>query len=198
MDAPSPAADLKRLTAEIREYVARQVAAGFDSADEIVNSAVEVYSDDQPPDVLRPIAQRLTTQLVNEHVAAQANWPAVTDCDRLDRAFAELEASGIVARQNFSCCGNCGVAEIADEIHSEQETGKRIRGYTFYHMQDTENAADGGGLYLNYGAVEDGEAAALNVANEIVEALNRHGLKTNWSGTWQQRIGVSLDWKRRR
>ncbi len=33
---------------------------------------------------------------------------------------------------------------------------------------------------------------------EIVEALQHHGLKTEWNGTIQQRIGVKLDWKRRR
>jgi len=64
-------------------------------------------------------------------------------------------------------------------------------------MQDTESAADGRGLYLLYGAVEKGEKAALNVANEIIDALQRHGLRTQWTGSWSDRIGVMLDWKRR-
>jgi hypothetical protein len=64
-------------------------------------------------------------------------------------------------------------------------------------MQDTESAAEGYGLYLNYGAVEEGEKAALRVANEIIDALQRHGLQTEWDGSWSKRIGVTLDWKRR-
>jgi hypothetical protein len=65
-------------------------------------------------------------------------------------------------------------------------------------MQDTERAAEGDGLYLNYGACEDGEEAALAVANDIVTQLTAHGLRTEWNGSWNQRIAVSLDWKRRR
>ena len=72
------------------------------------------------------------------------------------------------------------------------------RGYAFYHMQDTERATEGGSLYLNYGACEEGEAAALQVARDIVTRLEAHGLRTDWDGSWDQRIGVALDWKRRR
>jgi hypothetical protein len=64
-------------------------------------------------------------------------------------------------------------------------------------MQDTESAADGRGLYLFYGAVEEGEKPALQVGNEIIDALQRHGLTTEWNGSCSNRIGVKLDWKRR-
>ncbi|MBL7373657.1 hypothetical protein INQ23_30515, partial [Escherichia coli] len=61
-----------------------------------------------------------------------------------------------------------------------------------------ESAVDGGGLYLNYGACDEGEDAALAVARDIVAELEAHGLETRWDGSWDQRIGVALDWKRRR
>jgi hypothetical protein len=64
-------------------------------------------------------------------------------------------------------------------------------------MQGTEAAVEGCGLYLYYGAVESGEEPALRVANEIVDALQRHGLRTEWDGTWSSAIKVQLDWKRR-
>jgi hypothetical protein len=72
-----------------------------------------------------------------------------------------------------------------------------VRGYTFYHMQGTESAAEGYGLYLHYGAVEEGKGPALKVGNEILDALQRHGLKTEWDGTHSKCIGVQMDWKRR-
>lgn len=78
-----------------------------------------------------------------------------------------------------------------------KQAGGPARGYAFYHTQDTEAAADGSGLYLNYGACEEGEAPALEVASAIVAELERHGLATRWNGSWDQRIGVTLDWKRR-
>jgi hypothetical protein len=73
----------------------------------------------------------------------------------------------------------------------------KVRGYTFYHMQGTESAVEGCGLYLYYGAVAEGEGPALRVANEIVDALQRQGLNTEWNGTSANAIKVSLDWKRR-
>lgn len=65
-------------------------------------------------------------------------------------------------------------------------------------MCKTRNAPPrGGGLYLNYGACDEGEEAALEVAKDIVTQLEAHGLRTEWDGNWGQRIAVSLDWKRR-
>jgi hypothetical protein len=187
-----------RITVLLRRAIEQDVAAGFSTPEEIVQSAVDIFSDDHDPTVLRPIARRLFGQAIAKHVAAQAAWPDVTDCDRLDQAFAELEERGIVARQNFADCGTCGVAEIGGEIDAVRKRGRKVRGYTFYHMQDTESAVDGGGLYLNYGSVDDGEKAALAIANEVVGALKRRGLDTDWDGSWKRRIGVKLDWKRRR
>lgn len=128
----------------------------------------------------------------------QASWPTPTDCDRLDAAFAALEQGGIVCRQHFSCCGTCGAAEIWDEIDTARGAGLDVRGYAFYHVQDTEAAVEGYGLYLNYGAVEDDEAPALAIAHEIVTTLEQHGLRVHWDGQWSRRISISLDWKRRR
>jgi hypothetical protein len=182
----------------MRHTIERDIAAGFQSPDEIAREAIELYSDDQPPSVLAPIAERLTAEAIAKHSKAQATWPAVTDCDRLDKAFAKLNQRMIVARQNFSDCGTCGVAEIAEEMEKEQKPGQKVRGYTFYHMQDTERAVEGGGLYLNYGSIDDEEKIALEVANEIVDVLQGEGLETEWDGTWQKRIRVKLDWKRRR
>jgi hypothetical protein len=96
---------LQQTIDDMRAYIRRKTAAGFDSPEDIENSAVEVYSDGQEPEVLRPIAERLTREAVQAHIAAQQDWPAITDCDWLDRAFVELERAGIVSRQDFTCCG---------------------------------------------------------------------------------------------
>jgi hypothetical protein len=57
-------------------------------------------------------------------------------------------------------------------------------------------AAEGGGLSLNEGAVEEGEAAALGIAGESVAKLEKSGLVTEWDGAWERRIGAVMDWKR--
>jgi len=64
-------------------------------------------------------------------------------------------------------------------------------------MQDSEAAAGGDVLFLSYGATEEGEESALRVGNEIIDAVQRHGLRTDWDGTLSMRIGVQMDWKRR-
>lgn len=96
---------LQQTIDDMRSYIRRKTATGFARPEEIQDSAVEVFADDQGPEVLRPIAKRLTREAVKAQLAAQAEWPAVTDCDLLDRAFGEVERTGIVCRQDFTCCG---------------------------------------------------------------------------------------------
>jgi hypothetical protein len=95
---------LQQTIDDMRVYIRRKTATGFASPEDIENSALDVFFDDQEPAVLRPIAERLTREAVEAQLADQQQWPPVTDCDLLDRAFEELEQAGIVARQDFTCC----------------------------------------------------------------------------------------------
>lgn len=189
--------DFHAILDELHGYIRRDIAAGFAAPADIVEAAIECLSDEADPAILRPHARRMLRELLVEQLAKQASWPATTDCDRLDAACASLEASGIVCRQHFSCCGTCGSIEIWDEAAEVEAAGTPVRGYAFYHVQDTESAVEGYGLYLNYGAAAAGEAAALAIAGEIVAALEQQGLRVDWNGRWNRRIGVSLEWQRR-
>jgi Domain of unknown function (DUF6891) len=95
---------LQQTIEEMRGYIQRKTAAGFDPPEDIPACAVEAFSDEQAAEVLRPIAQQLTSEAVEAQLAAQERWPAVTDCDLLDRALEELERAGVVSRQDFTCC----------------------------------------------------------------------------------------------
>lgn len=183
---------------DLHSHIERDIAGGFLSPDQIVESAVEVFSDDAEPEALRAKAVRATAEALQAHSLAQSQWPSVTDCDRLDLAFAELDELGIISRQNFSCCGTCGSGEILDEMDAAAAQGRDVIGYTFYHAQDTESAAEGCGVCLNYGTGKDDEGAAIEIAQKVVAVLEAHGLTTTWDGTWERRIAVALDWKRRR
>ena len=188
---------------ELRGYVREAVRAGFLPADEIAGRACETMEDDP---ALRPHAERFAAEELAAQAAEAADWPAVTDCDRLDAAFRALEETGIVARQDFSCCGNCGAAEIDDEMEAAAAAGARpVRGYCFYHMQDTERAVDGSGLHLNYGprweeglTNADYAPRAVAVGKEVAAALAAAGLEVDWNGRPDRRIGVALAWRRRR
>lgn len=182
---------------ELHGYVRRHVAAGYLTPDEITRFACEVYAEEIDPAVLRHHAARYTREAVAERRAEQAAWPPVTDNDRLDAAFAALEREGVVCRQHFSCCGTCGAAEIWDEIAATAEAGAPAIGYAFFHMQDTEMAVEGEGLYLSYGAVAEGAEATEAIGRAVVAALEAKGLTTVWDGHWSRRIFVPLDWQRR-
>jgi hypothetical protein len=170
---------------------------GFDDPGRIIESAVEMVEADLDDDELRAHAERLTAESLEEHQRRQSEWAGPTDCDRLDQAFAALEEQGIIARQNFSCCQNCGHAEIGEEIANAEAEGRKVQGYTFYHMQDTEGACEGGFLYLAYGS-NGNRAQIVRIGRRIARALEQAGLTVEWDGSAAQRIGVQLHWRRRR
>ena len=162
----------KRLVVrEMRTLIENNVAAGFESAAEIVEGAISAFSDELPADTLRPIAERLVAKAIEKHMEAQANWPATTDCDRLDAAFTELEGQyGILARQNYSDCLTGGHAEMQEEVADARAQGRKIRGYTFFHMQDTDFVLETGFLGLAFGTVAGHrEEVALAILPKFLE-----------------------------
>jgi hypothetical protein len=184
---------------DLHEFIRVQVAAGYAPADAIVDEAVDVFADTEvPAGALREAAKALAEQAIAAHLAEQASWPERTDCDRIDAAFADLDGVGIIARQHFSCCGACGATEIHDEIERVEKTGQTVRGYTFFHIQDTEHAIAGESLYLSYGSVDRDKAAAVAIGHELIEGLRRHGLEPVWNGRHANRIALPMSWLRRR
>lgn len=92
---------------------------------------------------------------------------------KVNELFKALRKAGYFARQNLGDCQTCGGALIP-----EDRTGK----YVFYHSQDRDNAIESNKLMLAWGG--DGK--------EIVALAHKVGLQTEWNGTGEQRIQVSL------
>jgi hypothetical protein len=171
---------------DVEEYATTLVRSGFHDRDEVLTAVLDSYEDE----LSEADAEELVTRLWEARLAEQATWPETTEADRLLAAFGTLDARGVVARPDFTCCNNCGHTEIG------AEAGDGARGYVFFHQQDTERAADGGGLYLSYGALTGGDAEAIG--REVVAALAAEGLPTEWDGTAGHRILVSpLTWQLR-
>lgn len=163
---------------------------GFYTPEDALETAKEVAEYSGSDEAAQ---QALDTQLA-QLSSEQAQWPDQTDCHKLDKALEKLEDQGIVARQNFSCCGTCGSTEIWDEVDAVQAEGNDVKGYVFYHMQDTENAVEGNGVFFNHVAT-DGRMAE-DTARMLVEALKEAGLAPEWNGSVNTRVFVPLDWKR--
>lgn len=195
--ARQPRNNLEDARERLRRYITRDIAGGYVEIMAIADRAAETLVDDFPADELRPHARQILDEELAVHLAAQRDWPTVTDCDRLDASLAELEQRGIMCRQNFTCCGTCGIAAIVDLMEAQQKSGTAVRGYAFFHEQDTECAVDGSCLYLNYGSESGENEEAVAIGGEVAESLRLHGLDVHWNGTIGKRIAVVLDWKRR-
>jgi hypothetical protein len=188
--------------AEIVELADRIVRAGFATRDEAVGEIIEVIGHGDPTPELTQCSADAVDRALVAHDHDERMW-GTTDNDRLGHAALALEANGILFRQNFACCQNCGFAAVAGEVVKAASLGQTVRGLVFFHWNDTERAVDGHGLGLSYTAVGDIEpdaypAAALSIASELVDALRDEGLTPKWSGKLNQRVKVPMRWQRRR
>jgi len=137
----------------------------------------------------------------------QRGWGAVQS--NLTLAFAELNQLGVLARENFACCGSCAAAEI----HDERDESRHWRGYLWYHEQDTESlvSSSTGSVYLGYGAYppEDFDKAAYDALSEeeqqaryqtdverlldelVFPVLRKHGMRVEWNRSQATRIRLT-------
>ncbi|MFI0709455.1 DUF6891 domain-containing protein [Streptomyces inhibens] len=199
------------LTPETRaaaeEQARKDIRSGFWNFHHVAQGVCDSF-DPEDTQVSLDEARRIVAGLWEERLAEQAQWPEVTDPDRVGRAFAALNAQGLTARMNFSCCSSCGLGEIG------AERAEGDRGFVFFHYQDTESAAEGHGLAVRYGAYADagegageesaegsGEASAEEraaVGRTVVAALAEAGLPVQWDGDPDRVIEVApLDWRKR-
>jgi hypothetical protein len=190
--------------AEIENEIWDWVVRGEDDAEEFVD-----YLDDEEE----------RHGLTGEEIAAayekaldvrrsqQRQWGVVRS--NLTDAFAELNELGVLARENFSCCGNCASAEI----HEERDESRHWQGYLWYHQQDTESlvsSADGE-VYVGYGAypppdfdeavyealTEDEKRAGYQadverLMDEVVfPVLHEHGMRVEWNRSQATRIRIT-------
>lgn len=183
---------------DLRSFIAYRISEGFESVHDVVDNATNYVFESYGRDDLQQEIRRLVAELLAAHRVEQAGWEGPTDCDLLDEAFANLNEQGIVARQDFSCCNNCGFTEIWDEVEKEEKR-RVVEGYVFYHLQCTERAIKTGELLLAYGCVEEDETVFRRVANKIVAELRKVGLDAKWEGTGGHPIVVDgIVWRKRR
>ncbi|ARF59398.1 DUF6891 domain-containing protein [Streptomyces gilvosporeus] len=177
--------------AEAEERARQQIRAGFWGFHQVAQGVCDVFDPADTP-VSLDEARRIVGGLWEERLAEQETWPEVTDADRVAEAFAVLERQGLTARMNFTCCSGCGLAEIGGE-RTEGD-----HGFVFFHYQDTDAAADGGGLSVRYGAYADAGRDRAEVGRTVAAALSGAGLPVEWDGSPDNVIEVTpLDWRKR-
>ncbi|WP_433199634.1 DUF6891 domain-containing protein [Dactylosporangium sp. CS-047395] len=180
------------LEAAAGTYVRTAVACGRLTCTQVVEGVVDHLHGYAGPGELRALGWRLAGPEFAAHLVAQAGWSDRTDSERLTDAFRALDAAGIVAREDFACCQNCGTGEIGGEVLPDFPA----RGYAFYHLQDADRAAGGGELWIAWGRFDAPPDAELG--DEIAAALRGQGLAVDWDGDPGMRIRVPMTWARRR
>ena len=186
------------LDKEAHYEIETRVRAGFYSPERIIEIVCEeLYEPGEvSPDEVEPVVRAVFRAL--EHEAAE--WPDITDCDRLDAAFAAMRRERIIALQNAGYTQSDGYDDVLEEFANVRKK-ETILGYCFYHGQDLERAVWGDGLYLAFGPIDskEEETKGSEVGRMVVEKLREAGLQTVWDGTFEKRILVTkLSWKRRR
>lgn len=116
---------------------------------------------------------------------------------RLTAAFRSLRKNnGILAKQNFMCCGGCAGYALAQRI-TEENAAKpgRWNGSVFYHVQDNDGLIEQGEVYIRFGHA-DGCKDSSNVIKGVDRpndttaighcakaALEEVGLEVEWNGS---------------
>lgn len=130
-----------------------QVRGGFEDRARII----EIFCEEMyaPGELDAAEVEAAVDEAIANHEKAKRNWPEVTDCDRLDKAFGAINKRNIIGLQNAGYTQSDGYDDFREAYHDSSNKAAVI-GYCFYHGQDLERAVAGGGLFLAFGPV-DGE-----------------------------------------
>jgi hypothetical protein len=130
--------------------------------------------------------------------AEQKSWPDVTDCDRLDQAFAALEAEGILTIHNAGYTPSEGITEVCGRYRAAGGAASGIVGYCFYHRQDMEYALKYHKLGLAYGDIDGDDRRGAEIGKRIRSALEAAGLRVAWTGSIKDKLEITdFCWQRR-
>ena len=202
---PEPSDSAQRaVTAEDEAYLREQaweaIAPGFRTRDSVMESMVEgaEYDDESP--LTGADARRIVDELWALRLAQLAIETArPRDDERVETAFAQLTAAGIVSTLHLGFDRGEG-SDLGREL-AERTSGSR--GFAYFHAQDADRLAHPGlPLYIGFDALDHNEpetydAAAVAVGEEVRAALTANGLTVSWDGTVETRIMVTgLDWRR--
>jgi hypothetical protein len=195
----------KKTRAYLRAWIEVAVKGGFDKKSDLLRDVRERVRDElgEANAALVKDLSAYATALLAKQQRAERGWKKRTMNDAIDDAFAALNRAGIVALQNAGYTMSNGWEDVNEIASTLAKRKKKPRGATFYHGQDLERGVKNEGLWLAFGAYEDNDkkrdAASLVVGREIVETLEKLGVKTKWNGTIEQRIAIApFRWQRRR
>jgi hypothetical protein len=115
---------------------------------------------------------------------------------RLNEAFKALRKHGLIARQNYLCCGTCAGYKIACDAENLVDKGKAVAGAVFYHKQAGDRLREGKGFYVNFGTLDTQKHGTIGTMTDeeigrlVVREFEAARLKVTWNGNTNQAILV--------
>ncbi|MCW2856052.1 MAG: hypothetical protein JWR52_1667 [Marmoricola sp.] len=168
-----------------RAWVADVVRSGLGTPEEASALVVEAIAADHPEVDADETARAWIAEALDQWRDQTADWPAVTDYDRLQDAFAALEADRIVVLQGCS-----------DHWAAHDELARTTaRGIAWFTPPDVWHAIDEGMLEVNLWHSTTANAAPGDaLLEDVLAAFRDAGLDAKFD---EGRIEVSAYWQRR-
>jgi hypothetical protein len=185
------------LTPDVKEDIAALVRAGFHDKKRMTEIICEEMHE--PGDLDSGEVSASLDAEIAKLESEKKTWPTITDCDRLESAFAALYKRGIIALHNAGNTQSDGYENFQDALKKHKNKSS-ILGYCFYHGQDLDRAVRGGGLFLAFGPADpnDEEEKGAIIGNMVRKELEKAKLKVVWKGTFSSRMQLpSFVWQRR-
>jgi len=176
----------------VREFVRSCVRAGLLSDRELYDEVVLAVTTELPARAgdADALARAWVEEFRAELAADQAGWPAETDYDRLQAAFAEIAAAGVVVLQG--CEDHWAAKAVLDR---RAAAGDPPRGVAWFTAPDVWHAVDEGMLEVNLWHGSTANAAPGDpLLGDVLAILEQHGLPAHFD---EGRIEVGAHWQRR-
>ena len=176
---------------QLKTYARVQVWSGYKSDVEVRDDVYAAVLDEESD---AGTAARLTADYVasahHDLAVAEQSWPDPSGFDRLQQAFADLRASGVVV---LEACEDHWAAN--DVLTRASERGEAPVGIAYFTHADVWHAVEHGMLELNVWHGDTANVAPGDALLELVQrALASQGIESVFD---EGRIEVSVRWERR-
>jgi hypothetical protein len=175
------------LEADLRDFARVLVQAGLGTAEDRLDELVSAVRAELPDTDAAVLSRAWLVAAERQWREAAADWPAGTDHDRLQAAFAECEMHDLPVLQ--------GVDDLAEVRRRVEASGSALRGVAWFGRRAVWDAIGHGVLAVELRHADGtGVLEGEHLGRALVTCLERHGLQVRFVGG---RVEVATRWQRR-